>query len=60
MKQNALYMNPVTGSVATGKEWENDQKELGFDENELDSLVEVRKTITEEEKETHGDWMEVK
>ena len=60
MEKGALYMNPETGSVATGKEWEEDQRELGFDKSELENLVEVRETVTEEEKEAYGDWMEVK
>lgn len=62
MKLNAekMYMNPHTGYVADGAEWMDGQKEIGFPESDLDDLVEVRQTVTEEEKDKWGEWMEVK
>lgn len=54
-----LYMNPETGSVDTGEGWIQDciDPEYGFPVEELAGLLEVRKTVTAEERREWGDWM---
>ena len=55
LKLNAFYMNPVTGSVALGSEWENDFKEDRY----VDDWEEWGgETLTEVEN-IDGDWVEV-
>ena len=54
-----MYMNPATGSVDTGEGWIQDctDPECGFPVKELESLLEVRKTVTAEERRAWGDWV---
>ena len=52
LDENKYYMNPNTGSVAQGGNWICDQKELGFDVEELEDLIEV-------ELNDQGHWVEV-
>ena len=54
-----LYMNPETGSVDTGEGWIQDciNPKYGFPCEELEGLLEVRKTVTAEERREWGDWM---
>ena len=56
-----FYMNPETGSVDTGAGWIEDctDPDNGFPVEELASLLEVRKTVTAEERREWGDWMPV-
>ena len=53
-----MYMNPATGSVDTGAGWIQDciNPEYGFPCEELEGLLEVRKTVTAEERREWGDW----
>lgn len=56
LKKNTFYMNPFTGSVACGEEWESDyqdQKETDetWEEWGGESLIEVKKVEDE--------WVEV-
>lgn len=54
-----FYMNPATGSVDTGEGWIDDciDPKYGFPCEELASLLEVRKTVTAEERRAYGEWM---
>lgn len=54
-----LYMNPETGSVDTGEGWIQDctDRDNGFPVNELGTLCEVRKTVTDEERRAYGEWV---
>lgn len=54
-----LYMNPETGSVDTGEGWVQDciDPAYGFPVEELASLLEVRKPVTDEEQREWSDWM---
>ena len=56
-----LYMNPETGSVDTGEGWIQDcvDRDNGFTVNELGTLCEVRKTVTDAERREWGDWVPV-
>lgn len=56
---NKMYMNPATGSVDTGEGWIQDciDPDYGFPVKELESLLEVRKTVTADERRVWGDWM---
>ena len=56
-----FYMNPATGSVDTGEGWIQDCicPDYGFPCEELASLLEVRKTVTAEERREWGEWMPV-
>lgn len=61
LDERKLYMNPETGSVDTGAGWIEDctDPDYGFPCEELASLLEVRKTVTNEERCEWGDWMPV-
>lgn len=54
-----MYMNPATGSVDTGEGWIQDcvDRDNGFPINELGTLHEVRKTVTDAERREWGEWM---
>ena len=54
-------MNPETGSVDTGAGWIEDCTDpvYGFPCEELAGLLEVRKTVTAEERREWGEWMPV-
>ena len=56
-----MYMNPATGSVDTGEGWIQDciDPVYGFRLNELGTLCEVRKTVTDAERRVWGDWVPV-
>ena len=56
-----MYMNPATGSVDTGDGWIQDciDHDYGFPCEELAGLLEVRKTVTADERRVWGDWMPV-
>ena len=56
-----FYMNPETGSVDTGEVWIQDctDPNYGFPCEELAGLLEVRKTVTAEERREWGDWVPV-
>lgn len=41
LTKDSFYMNPFTGSIDTGENWMIEQIELGFSEEDLDSLIEV-------------------
>jgi hypothetical protein len=41
LKLSSFYMNPHTGSVASGQEWLQDQVDLKFPDADLESLIEV-------------------
>jgi len=41
LNPTSTYMNPETGSVATGEDWMADQKADGWPVSDLDALVEV-------------------
>ena len=53
-----FYMNPETGSVDTGAGWIQDciDPKYGFPCEELESLLEVRKPQTAEERLEWGEW----
>lgn len=55
-----MYMNPETGSVDTGAGWIQDciDPKYGFPVKELAGLLEVRKTVTAEERREWGDWVQ--
>ncbi len=60
LEENKMYMNPFTGSVSPGEEWEQDYEDwkkehAGFEEYEdfgIELLIEVEKI--------DGEWREVK
>lgn len=56
-----LYMNPATGSVDTGEVWIQYciDPDFGFPCAELAGLLEVRKTVSDNERREWGDWMPV-
>lgn len=56
-----FYMNPETGSVDTGEGWIQDciDRDNGFPVNELGTLYEVRKPLTDDERCEWGEWVPV-
>ena len=55
LKLNAFYMNPATGSVALGSEWENDFKEDRY----VDDWEEWGGETLFEVENIDGEWVEV-
>jgi hypothetical protein len=43
LEKEAMYMEINSGSVASGAEWLEDQKEIDFPESDLETLVRVVK-----------------